>query len=74
MFDINKDSENKILSDKQIKEFYLISKNNQRGPHKNWCTFTDKEMYLAILTIIELKKEIEDLKRLNKMYLMNIKG
>jgi hypothetical protein len=59
---------NNILSDKEIKNFYDDSKNGHRGSHKNWCTFTNQEMYAAMSTIMNLKAEIEKLKKLNKMY------
>ncbi len=62
------DPKNNILSDKEIKNFYDDAKNGLRGVQKNWCTFSDKEMYAAMLTIMSLKAEIEILKKMNKMY------
>lgn len=54
------------LSDSELEKFKLICKEESRGLHCNWCHFTYTEVECLLLTIDDLKKEIETLKNVQK--------
>jgi hypothetical protein len=57
-----------ILNDSELKKIRSICKEESRGLHCNWCHFTYSEVECLLLTIDELKKEIETLKNVQKSY------
>ena len=57
-----------VLNDSELENIRLICKDESRGLHCNWCHFTYTEVECLLLTIDDLKKEIENLKNAQKSH------